>query len=93
VEGVKKGSTEGAEIVREAEEEHKVVKTLLAELSEMTPDDDKFDAKMKVLIENVEHHAEEEQEEMFPLFDELDKTEQDRISQQLADRKNELSPE
>src|SRR6185295_8191169 len=54
VQGVKKGATEGEEIVREAEEEHQVVKTLLAELSGMTPDDVTFDARMKVLAENVE---------------------------------------
>lgn len=84
---------EADELVREAHEEHRIVKTLLEELSNLTPEDEDFDAKMKVLQENVLHHAEEEQEEMFPLFDDLDKEEQDRVSEQLAARKQELTPE
>src|ERR1051326_8897429 len=78
---------EAVELIKEAHEEHKIVKTLLEELSEMTPDSDDFDAKMKVLKENVLHHAEEEQKEIFPCFDELDQEDQDRISETLAARK------
>lgn len=84
---------EAAEMVREAHEEHKIVKTLLAELSELTPAEEDFDAKMKVLKENVEHHAEEEQKDIFPVFDKLDKEEQDGISEQLFARKRELEEE
>lgn len=58
-------SEEAKDTVREGLEEHAIVKTLLGELSAMTPADEQFDAKMKVLIESVEHHAEEEEEEMF----------------------------
>ena len=54
------------ELVLEAAEEHKQVKTLLAELSGMDPGDESFDAKVKVLMDNVEHHVEEEEGEMFP---------------------------
>jgi hemerythrin superfamily protein len=90
VEGIDKGKTEGDEIVKEAQEEHKIVKTLLAELSEMTPADEAFDAKMKVLMENVEHHAGEEQTDMFPLFDLLEKDEQESVSERLSARKREL---
>jgi hemerythrin superfamily protein len=79
------------DLLREAHEEHKVVKTLLSELSEMTPSDEQFDAKMKVLMENVLHHAEEEEEEMFPSFDELPKETQDEVSRQLQARKEEFS--
>ena len=39
---------------------------LIEEIKTLTPDDDAWAAKMKVLIENVEHHAEEEEQEMFP---------------------------
>ena len=53
-------------MVLEALEEHKLVKTLLGEIAALTPADDEFDAKMKVLRENVEHHVEEEETEMFP---------------------------
>jgi hemerythrin superfamily protein len=52
--------------VAESLEEHHVVKVLLGEIASLTPDDDAWTAKMKVLIENVEHHAEEEESQMFP---------------------------
>ncbi len=52
--------------VSEGVEEHHVAKTLIAEIKTLTPDDDAWVAKMKVLIESVEHHAGEEEEEMFP---------------------------
>jgi len=59
-------SKEVRDLVLEAIEEHKVVKTLLGEIADLAPDDDEFAAKMKVLQENVEHHADEEEKEMFP---------------------------
>ena len=52
--------------VAEGFEEHHVAKTLIAEIKGLTPDDDAWVAKMKVLIESVEHHAGEEEEELFP---------------------------
>lgn len=52
--------------VLEAREEHLIVKTLLGQLEALAPGDETFDAKMKVLMEAVEHHAEEEEKEMFP---------------------------
>ena len=50
----------------EALEEHHVVDTVLAELKEAAPTSDEFAAKAKVLKDLVEHHAEEEETEMFP---------------------------
>lgn len=58
-------SEEAKDEVREATEEHKIVKTLLSELEKMKPSDEQFDAKVKVLMESVEHHAGEEEKEMF----------------------------
>ena len=52
--------------VREAYEEHKQIKALLAALSKTTPDDETFDSKVKVLQEDVEHHVKEEEGQMFP---------------------------
>lgn len=52
--------------VLEALEEHHVVKATLKELESMTPTDERFDAKMTVLMENIKHHIKEEEEEMFP---------------------------
>lgn len=57
---------DGAELILEGVEEHGVVKSLLAQLSKMRPDDETFDAKVMVVIEAVEHHVDEEEEEMFP---------------------------
>jgi hemerythrin superfamily protein len=52
--------------VFEALEEHHVVKWTLSELDGMDPEDERFDAKVAVLKENVLHHAKEEEREMFP---------------------------
>jgi len=54
------------EMIAEAIEEHNVVDRLLLEIRELTPEDEAFTAKMTVMIENVEHHAEEEEKELFP---------------------------
>ena len=57
---------EPEELVKEAEEEHAQVKTLLAELEDLRAGDEYFDAKVTVVIDDVRHHAEEEEQEMFP---------------------------
>ena len=51
--------------VLEALEEHHLVKIVLSELEGMEPSDERFDAKVTVLIENVRHHIEEEEGDMF----------------------------
>ncbi|HYE64529.1 MAG TPA: hemerythrin domain-containing protein [Pyrinomonadaceae bacterium] len=56
---------ETREITLEAFEEHRVVKRLLTELEAMPVDQEEWGAKLKVLQENVEHHVEEEEGEMF----------------------------
>jgi hemerythrin superfamily protein len=52
--------------VLESYEEHHVADVLCMELASMKPDDERFEAKTTVLIENVEHHIEEEEQEWFP---------------------------
>lgn len=54
------------DMVLEAVEEHHVLKVLLREIAQLTPQDEHYDAKMKVLKEIVRHHVEEEESEMFP---------------------------
>ncbi len=61
-----KEAKETRDITLEAYEEHNVVKQLLTELDELSKDDETWGAKLKVLKENVEHHVEEEESEMFP---------------------------
>jgi hemerythrin superfamily protein len=50
----------------ESLEEHHLVKWVLSELDGMTPEDERFDAKVTVLINNVRHHVELEEGELFP---------------------------
>jgi hemerythrin superfamily protein len=52
--------------VLESYEEHHVADVLCMELATMSPEDDHFTAKTTVLIENVEHHIGEEEQEWFP---------------------------
>jgi hemerythrin-like domain-containing protein len=52
--------------VLESYEEHHVADVLVIELSTMKPEDERFDAKTTVLIENVSHHIEEEERDWFP---------------------------
>ena len=52
--------------VLESYEEHHVADVLVIELAAMSPDAERFDAKTTVLIENVRHHIEEEEQEWFP---------------------------
>lgn len=52
--------------ILESYEEHHVADLLVGEVAAMEPDNERFDAKTTVLIENVEHHIEEEEQEWFP---------------------------
>lgn len=54
------------DVVAEGIEEHHVVKVLAGEIAALPPGDEVWVAKLKVMIENVEHHAEEEETELFP---------------------------
>ncbi len=57
---------ETQEKVKEADEEHRLVKALVGEIQDMDENDDNFDAKVKVLKDVVEHHVEEEEGELMP---------------------------
>lgn len=52
--------------ILESYEEHHVADVLVMELAALKPDAERFDAKTTVLIENVTHHIEEEEQEWFP---------------------------
>jgi hemerythrin superfamily protein len=73
----------------EAVVEHAGAKQLIAEIEGMKVGDDLYDAKIKVLSEQIEHHVEEEEKELFP---EVKKTDLDlvAIGAKLAARKAEL---
>jgi hemerythrin-like domain-containing protein len=63
---VRRGSDELEETVAEGIEEHHVVDVLLDEVEGLEPGAEDWVAKMTVMIENVEHHAGEEEDELFP---------------------------
>lgn len=53
------------DLLREAAEEHLSAKRLIADLLEMDAGDEEFDAKMQVLQEQIDHHVEEEESDLF----------------------------
>lgn len=63
------GDEELKSIVKEGIEEHRQAKMFLRELSELTEGSDKFEPKLKVLMEDIEHHVMEEEGEMFKMIE------------------------
>jgi hemerythrin superfamily protein len=63
--------TRTEELLLEAVEEHLSVKRLIADLLDASPDDPAFAAKCRVLEEQVEHHVEKEESELFPAVKKL----------------------
>ena len=61
-----KSTAEAGDMVLESLEEHHIVKWTLSELEKMKPDEERYEPKVKVLMESVQHHVEEEEEELFP---------------------------
>ena len=79
------------EILRESVEEHLSMKRILADLLESGPSDEQFDAKMKVLKEQVEHHVEEEEKELFPkVRKDLSKDQLDDLGERMQTMAEEL---
>jgi hemerythrin-like domain-containing protein len=79
------------EIALEGYEEHHVVDTVMAEIEGVAYDDEKWGAKFTVMKENLEHHIEEEEGEMFKqakqVFDEDELT---QLGESMLARKEEL---
>ncbi len=75
-----------AELIDEAMVEHVSAKQLIAEIEEMDASDELYDAKVKVLGEQVRHHVEEEEDELFP---EIESSELDlaALGKKMAERK------
>lgn len=89
---VEEEAEEGEEIVGEANVEHKMIKYLMAELSEMSGGDEELDAKVTVLCELVKHHVREEEKEMFKKLRESGADLED-LAEQAKTRKDELMAE
>jgi hemerythrin superfamily protein len=77
-------------MVLESLEEHRQMKTILREMSKLSPNSEKFKPKFKVLRDDVEHHAEEEEEgKMFPQIAKLiDSAELEQLGEELEAAKH-----
>ena len=80
------------ELLKEAYVEHDGAKVLIAEIEAGGPSEEFYDAKVKVLQEQIEHHVEEEEKRMEGLFAQARKAglDMDALGEQLAARKQEL---
>lgn len=79
------------ETVDEGLQEHHVVKVLMHEIGKLEAGSDEYVAKMTVLIENVEHHAKEEEQELFPQVRTVSTAEAlNELADRLEARKKEL---
>ena len=87
-------ATEDKDLHHEALIEHDGAKKLIAEIEASGPDDDYYDAKLKVLSEMIKHHVKEE-EQPGGMFAEARKSDMDldALGEQLAQRKAELESE
>ena len=82
------------DIVLEAYEEHHVVDQVMAELEGLAVSDETWGAKATVMKENVEHHIEEEEREMFAQARQVfDERELDELGQRMAERKQSAQQE
>jgi hemerythrin superfamily protein len=85
---------EDRKLYQEALEEHHVVDLVMPEIEDTDPGSEVFSAKAKVLKEIVEHHAEEEEKEMFPRARKvMDAEELQELGQRMEARKAELMSE
>lgn len=80
------------DLLKEGYVEHDAAKILIAEIEAGEPSDEFYDAKMKVLCEEIDHHVQEEERRMDGLFAQARKAglDMDSLGEQLAARKAEL---
>lgn len=76
----------------EAEVEHQNIDDMIAQIQEMDPSEELYDAKVKVLSELVEHHVREEEDELFPKL-EASELDLEELGNSLNERRAELLEE
>ena len=83
-----KGDEELQKLVAEGVEEHRQAKMFLRELDALQSEGERFEAKLKVLMEDIKHHVQEEEGEMFPMIKEqFDESSLQELGQQLESEK------
>jgi iron-sulfur cluster repair protein YtfE (RIC family) len=85
-----RASKKGVELVLEGYEEHHVADLIVEELKVLDVEDETYDAKFKVLQENIEHHMEEEEENMFPEAKKVLIDEAEELGEAMDTRKAEV---
>jgi hemerythrin superfamily protein len=86
---VRKANPDNEDAVDEAIVEHSAAKDLITQLLAMDSSEELFDAKMKVLSEQIHHHIEEEESELFPKARKAG-LDLEELGQQMAQRKKEV---
>jgi len=77
---------ENPELIDDAIVEHAPAKQLIGEIEKMQPGEELYDAKLKVLQEQVVHHVEEEEGELFPQV-EASELDLEALGKKMAERK------
>ncbi|MEJ7688349.1 MAG: hemerythrin domain-containing protein [Variovorax sp.] len=90
--GLRGASKSAADLLNEAEVEHASAKDLIAQIKDGDENDEKFDAKVTVLGEYIDHHVKEERNDIFPKA-RASKLDLVGMREQLAARKEELMSE
>lgn len=83
------------DLIKEAYVEHDGAKVLIAEIEAGSPEDEYYDAKVKVLSEQIEHHVEEEEKRMEGMFSQARKAglDMDALGEEMRARKEALIAE
>lgn len=83
------GDKELQDITKEGIEEHHQAKIFLREISALAEDSEKFEPKLKVLMEDIEHHVMEEEGEMFKMVEEqFDKSTLEELGAEMEAEKS-----
>jgi iron-sulfur cluster repair protein YtfE (RIC family) len=87
------GDEELQDITKEGIEEHHQVKMFLREIENLTDDSEKLDPKLQVMMEDVEHHVQEEEGEMFKMCEkQFDAQVLEELGAQMEEEKGNFKP-
>ena len=88
------GDKELVDIVLEGVEEHRQMKMFLRQIADLADGSEQFEPKLKVLMEDTDHHVKEEEDEMFPLVkDQFDSDALNRLGDKMATEKENFNKE